>query len=106
MATVMAVVKSHGIAGLWKGTQPSVLRVGLGAAVHFVVLEHMKGALLHLSACKDKSSSNEKPVLSPLGAAVSGGQSCQSLKANMIALPTAINTGQLTAPTITCNILL
>lgn len=79
MGTVMEVVRRNGVPGLWQGVGPSVLRVGVGAALHFVLLEHMKGALLKLAAQQDASQGKDgaPPVLSALGAAMSGGR-CSS----------------------------
>eukprot|EP00983_Pelagomonas_calceolata_P032747 1026104-Pelagomonas_calceolata.AAC.5 len=51
-----------------QGTGPSVLRVGLGAGLHFVLLEQLKGLLTTRDA-------EGKQQLSASGAALSGGSS-------------------------------
>lgn len=65
------IVKVKGVRGLWQGTQPSVLRVGLGAGLHFVLLEQMKSGLLTLQAAGGGSNTQ----LSAAGAALAGGKS-------------------------------
>jgi hypothetical protein len=66
ISTVQEIVKAGGIRGLWQGTGPSVLRVGLGAALQFVVLEQVK-TLLSVQLADGSSQ------LSAMGAAISGG---------------------------------
>lgn len=59
-------MKAGGVRGLWQGTGPSVIRVGLGAALQFVVLEHVKSLL-------SVPLANGTSHLSAMGAAISGG---------------------------------
>lgn len=61
------IVKAGGIRGLWQGTGPSVLRVGAGAGVHFVLLEQVKAMLLAAPA------SGPVETLTAAGAALAGG---------------------------------
>ena len=68
LRTFGRVVSESGLLGLWKGVQPSVIRVGLGAGIHFVMLEQMKGLLI--STAVDGSSR-----LSNINAALAGGES-------------------------------
>ncbi len=55
------------MSALWRGTTPSVIRVGLGAGLHFMLLEQIKAAIM---AWREPGSSSK---LSALEAAAAGG---------------------------------
>lgn len=40
--TVMEIGKERGWRGFWSGTTPSIVRVGMGVGLYFVVLEHLQ----------------------------------------------------------------
>merc|ERR1719183_283432 len=40
--TFQGIVRSGGIRDLWRGTQPTVIRLGIGAGLHFFFLESLK----------------------------------------------------------------
>jgi hypothetical protein len=77
LSTVQEIVKAGGIRALWQGTGPSVLRVGLGAALQFVVLEQVK-TLLSVQLADGTSQ------LSAMGAAISGGMGVVSWPAEAL----------------------
>lgn len=74
----------QGIRGFWAGTGPSVIRVGLGAGLHFVLLEQVcvgggkggKGAMVSASGCGHgfgcacRARGDTRVGLAPLGSAV------------------------------------
>ncbi|GLC39521.1 hypothetical protein PLESTM_000907300 [Pleodorina starrii] len=66
LATARVVLSEQGVRGFWAGTGPSVIRVGLGAGMHFVLLEQIRWVLSTPAA--DGTSQ-----LSNMGAAMSGG---------------------------------
>lgn len=68
IATLSAVLKEGGIKSLWKGTQPTVIRLGIGAGLHFFFLESIKP----LVETKQADGSVKMGVL---GAAITGGVS-------------------------------
>ncbi|GIL67939.1 hypothetical protein Vafri_21194 [Volvox africanus] len=65
-ATARVVLSEQGLRGFWAGTGPSVIRVGLGAGMHFVLLEQIRWLLSHPGADGSLQLSN-------VGAAMSGG---------------------------------
>ncbi|GLC76917.1 hypothetical protein PLESTF_001855300 [Pleodorina starrii] len=67
LATARVVLSEQGVRGFWAGTGPSVIRVGLGAGMHFVLLEQIRWVLSTPAA--DGTSQ-----LSNMGAAMSGGK--------------------------------
>ncbi len=67
MRTVGVVLGDGGVRALWQGTGPSVLRVGLGAGLHFVLLEQAKLVLT------TTLPGSEPGKLSAVGAALAGG---------------------------------
>ncbi|GFR44914.1 hypothetical protein Agub_g5998, partial [Astrephomene gubernaculifera] len=70
LATAGVVLSEQGVRGLWAGTGPSVLRVGLGAGLHFVLLEQIRWLLSTPSPTAAGQSH-----LSNTGAALAGGVS-------------------------------
>jgi solute carrier family 25 protein 38 len=67
--TVRKIIKGgSGIRDLWRGTQPTVIRLGVGAGLHFFFLESLKP----IFETRDK---NNVPCLSSLGAILTGGLS-------------------------------
>ncbi|GIM04324.1 hypothetical protein Vretimale_8898 [Volvox reticuliferus] len=66
LATVRVVLLEQGFRGFWAGTGPSVIRVGLGAGMHFVLLEQIRWLLSNPGA-------DGALQLSNMGAAMSGG---------------------------------
>ncbi|KAG2447851.1 hypothetical protein HYH02_007307 [Chlamydomonas schloesseri] len=68
LATARVVLTEQGLRGFWAGTGPSVIRVGLGAGLHFVLLEQIRAALTTTTAEGGSHLSNAS-------AAVSGGVS-------------------------------
>lgn len=65
--TIRKIVGENGIRALWQGTQPTVVRLGVGAGLHFFFLETLKPIF---QTTKDGQSS-----LGIFGAAMTGGLS-------------------------------
>ncbi|GLI71715.1 hypothetical protein VaNZ11_017013 [Volvox africanus] len=65
-ATARVVLSEQGLRGFWAGTGPSVIRVGLGAGMHFVLLEQIRWLLSY-------PGPDGSLQLSNVGAAMSGG---------------------------------
>lgn len=63
--TVKSIVKAHGVRALWQGTQPTVVRLGIGAGLHFFFLETLKPMF-------ESTSTHE---LGAMGALLTGGLS-------------------------------
>ncbi|KAG2497404.1 hypothetical protein HYH03_004559 [Edaphochlamys debaryana] len=68
MATATVVLREQGVRGFWAGTGPSVIRVGLGAGLHFVLLEQIRAAV-------STTAPDGAQQLSNMGAAMAGGLS-------------------------------
>ena len=66
--TFQGIVRSGGIRDLWRGTQPTVIRLGIGAGLHFFFLESLKPIF---ETRDDKGN----PRLSSMGAVLTGGLS-------------------------------
>jgi solute carrier family 25 protein 38 len=66
--TVRAIAAHGGVRALWQGTQPTVIRLGLGAGLHFFFLETIKPLLL-------RPHPDGSPNMSAVGAALTGGLS-------------------------------
>ncbi|EFJ40615.1 hypothetical protein VOLCADRAFT_99596 [Volvox carteri f. nagariensis] len=66
LATARVVLSEQGLRGFWAGTGPSVIRVGLGAGMHFVLLEQIRWLL-------SAPGVDGNLQLSNVGAAMSGG---------------------------------
>lgn len=66
--TSSIVLKEGGIAALWKGTQPTVIRLGIGAGLHFFFLESIKTLA---ETTRDDGTTH----LTAIGAAITGGVS-------------------------------
>jgi solute carrier family 25 protein 38 len=64
-------VLQGGIRTLWKGTQPTVIRLGLGAGLHFFFLETIKPMF-------EKRQPDGSMGMSAVGAMVTGG--CETLR--------------------------
>ena len=46
LATLRVVLAEDGVRGLWRGTDPTVLRLSAGVGVNMVILERLKAAAL------------------------------------------------------------
>ena len=68
--TINKIIHEKGVRALWQGTQPTVLRLGVGAGLHFFFLETLKPMFETRS-----SSDPEIATMSPLGAIMTGGLS-------------------------------
>lgn len=66
--TIRRIVEGNGIRALWQGTQPTVLRLGVGAGLHFFFLESLKPFF----ESKDR---NGDTTMGPWGAILTGGLS-------------------------------
>lgn len=55
-----AIYSAHGLTGFWRGTAPSVMRMGLGVGLHMVLVENVAAAL---SARMDSNASPLKDFL-------------------------------------------
>ena len=66
--TTSIVLKEGGIAALWKGTQPTVIRLGIGAGLHFFFLESIKNLA-------ETTREDGTTHLTAIGAAITGGVS-------------------------------
>lgn len=66
--TFQDIVRGGGIRDLWRGTQPTVIRLGIGAGLHFFFLESLKP----IFETRDESGN---PHLSSMGAVLTGGLS-------------------------------
>ncbi len=66
--TIRRIVKGNGIRALWQGTQPTVVRLGVGAGLHFFFLESLKPFF-------EKKDRNGETTLGPWGAILTGGLS-------------------------------
>ena len=62
------ILKERGLLGLWRGTQPTVVRLGIGAGLHFFFLESLKPLF-------ERRDEHGTSTLGPLGAALTGGLS-------------------------------
>jgi solute carrier family 25 protein 38 len=75
-ATARAVAAEGGLAALWRGTQPTVIRLGLGAGLHFFFLDSLRPALeARFAAPGGRADARGRPELTALGAALAGGLS-------------------------------
>ncbi len=72
VGTAAEVIRAGGVQGLWLGTGPSVIRVGAGAGLHFVLLEQLKHLMLTLQP-RAASEDGRPPRLSAPEAALAGG---------------------------------
>ncbi|KAL4853316.1 Mitochondrial glycine transporter [Chlorella vulgaris] len=68
MQTMHVILAEGGIRTLWKGTQPTVIRLGLGAGLHFFFLETIKPMF-------EKRQPDGSMGMSAVGAMVTGGLS-------------------------------
>lgn len=84
LATLRTVIAERGIRGLWMGTGPTVIRLSAGAALHMVLLEHMKGLL-------QSTASNGSTHLTAFNAAMTGGLS-RALTAALLCPVTVVKT--------------
>lgn len=66
--TFQAILKGGGVRDFWRGTQPTVIRLGIGAGLHFFFLESLKP----IFETRDEWG---RPHLSPMGAVLTGGLS-------------------------------
>ncbi|KAG2430125.1 hypothetical protein HXX76_010224 [Chlamydomonas incerta] len=64
LATARVVLTEQGVRGFWAGTGPSVIRVGLGAGLHFVLLEQIRAVLTTTTADGGSHLSNTSAALS------------------------------------------
>lgn len=65
--TVKNIVKNNGCRALWQGTQPTVVRLGVGAGLHFFFLETLKPIF--------ETSRMGKTEMGAMGAVLTGGLS-------------------------------
>lgn len=71
--TLKLVLHEYGVRGLWRGTGPTVVRLSLGAAINFVVLEKLKCmALQHLQSRQQQEGQHAQ--LGYLESALVGGE--------------------------------
>lgn len=66
LATTRSIVKANGFRGLWRGSGPSVVRMGLGVGLHMVLVDYAATALT-------KKLEDGGTHLSSLNAALAGG---------------------------------
>jgi solute carrier family 25, member 38 len=66
--TAGAILREGGVIALWKGTQPTVIRLGIGAGLHFFFLESLKPLFQTRSA-------DGSLRMTAVGAALTGGLS-------------------------------
>lgn len=66
--TIRRIVGGNGIRALWQGTQPTVVRLGVGAGLHFFFLESLKPYF-------EKKNRDGETSLGPWGAILTGGLS-------------------------------
>ena len=66
--TIRRIVEGNGIRALWQGTQPTVVRLGVGAGLHFFFLESLKPFF-------EKKDRHGETTLGPWGAILTGGLS-------------------------------
>lgn len=65
---IRTITAEGGVAALWRGTQPTVVRLGIGAGLHFFFLESLKPLL-------ETKLSDGSTHMGALGAALTGGLS-------------------------------
>jgi solute carrier family 25 protein 38 len=68
LKTFQRILNGGGVRDFWRGTQPTVIRLGIGAGLHFFFLESLKPLL----ETRDEWG---RPQLSPMGAVLTGGLS-------------------------------
>ena len=68
VSTIRLIVKNHGVRSLWQGTQPTVVRLGVGAGLHFFFLESLKPLF-------EKTGANDAQQMGAMGAGMTGGLS-------------------------------
>lgn len=66
--TIRRIVSGNGIRALWQGTQPTVVRLGVGAGLHFFFLESLKPFF-------ERKDGKGETTLGPWGAILTGGLS-------------------------------
>lgn len=81
--TIQLIVKDGGMRSLWQGTQPTVIRLGLGAGLHFFFLESIKPLFETPS-----QGNTSAPTMTAMGAALTGGLS--RIMAAMISCPVTV----------------
>jgi hypothetical protein len=85
-ATFRGILSEQGPFTFWRGTQASVLRMGLGVGLHMVIVENLASRL------STPSKDGHQPQLSALNAAVAGGgrESDQAGRVLVICSPTLL----------------
>jgi len=68
ITTLRTVLSERGLAGLWMGTGPTVVRLSAGAGLHMMLLEHLKSVL-------QERAEDGSVRLSAVNAALAGGLS-------------------------------
>ncbi|KAK9836381.1 hypothetical protein WJX84_000438, partial [Apatococcus fuscideae] len=74
--TFRTVIAESGPRGLWRGTSPTMVRLSLGLALNFLILENVKSTLLeHRRARRSQSCPDGSNKLTGFEAFVTGGTS-------------------------------
>eukprot|EP00890_Picochlorum_soloecismus_P006034 jgi/Picsp_1/6431/NSC_03779-R1_solute carrier family 25 member 38 len=68
VSTIRLIIRNHGVRSLWQGTQPTVVRLGVGAGLHFFFLESLKPLF-------EKTGANDAQQMGAMGAVMTGGLS-------------------------------
>ena len=71
LETARSILESQGPGGFWRGTGPTVIRLGLGVGLHMVLVENLKSGL-------SKQLDSGMSHLSSVNALLAGGE-CQRL---------------------------
>ncbi|KAK9864781.1 hypothetical protein WJX84_009508 [Apatococcus fuscideae] len=76
LRTCRTIIAEAGPRGLWRGTSPTMVRLSLGLALNFLVLENVKSALLeHRKAQRSETSPDGSSKLTAVEAFITGGTS-------------------------------
>ncbi|KXZ42171.1 hypothetical protein GPECTOR_191g303 [Gonium pectorale] len=89
LATARVVATEQGLRGFWAGTGPSVIRVGLGAGMHFVLLEQIRWLLSTTTPEGATHLSNVGAAMSGAAAAASAGTAAQAAASSSAAAAAA-----------------